>query len=106
VVRGPAGVELELDALEALVLDDPFAGLLDGTATGASAYAAGQVGFLRGFLEPSFTAQLAGTESVHDALARVWADLELRVARDPGGLAPSWRMVAGRVAQARGRNTA
>lgn len=93
---GPGGGVLGLELLEPLVLDDPFLASYRSNRD-AQAYAEGQVAFLRGFLGPSFDAQLVGTGSAHDALEHVWADLTARVAADPAALSPRWRMVVGRV---------
>jgi len=100
VFTSPGGGELELEVLEPQVLEDPFLAAY-GTSGDADAYAAGQVAFLQGFLEPSFRAQLAGTGSSHDALAHVWADLHSRIVDDPVGLSPAWRMVAGTISRRR-----
>jgi hypothetical protein len=65
----------------------------------AAAYAANQVGFLRGFLEPSCRSALAGWPPADQdrILDAVFADAARRVAADPLAVSPDYRLVTGRL---------
>ena len=99
---GPSGAALRLVDLRTVVLDDPFLAAFQ-TSGDAGAYAAAQVGFLRGFLEPSFEAELAGAGAGDPgpALDGLWQGLTARLAADPLGVSPRWRIVVGRVRRSR-----
>jgi hypothetical protein len=95
---GPAGGTLELVSMTPVRLSDPM--LPQMRADGdAAAYAASQVGFLRGFLEPSFRAALAGRPHADQdrLLDGIFADAAERVAADPAAVSPDYRLVTGRV---------
>jgi hypothetical protein len=99
---GPAGGTLELVSLTPVRLSDPMlpAFRAEGDAV---AYAANQVGFLRGFLEPSFRSALAGRPHADQdrILDAVFADAAGRVAADPLAFSPDYRLVSGRVRRTR-----
>jgi hypothetical protein len=94
--RAAGGQRLALVHVEPVIEPDPFADLLDDPP----AYAEAQVGFLRGFLEPSFTAALdpeRGDAGRGAALERVWTRARDLVAADPRAVSPAYRLVALRV---------
>jgi hypothetical protein len=88
-VRAPFAedIGLELAALEPVTMDDPFRAQLDD----AEAYAAAQVGFMQGFLEPSFAAALS--DAHRPALAEVWTAARRRIAADPAAVSPRYRLM-------------
>jgi hypothetical protein len=65
----------------------------------AQAYRAGQAGFLRGFLEPSFGAALAAwpVADQNRLLDEVFADTAAGIAAAPSAVSPDYRLVTGRV---------
>ncbi len=99
---GPSGGTLELVTLTPVRLPDPMLPQLraDGDAAG---YAANQVGFLRGFLEPSFRTALGGRPHADQdrILDAIFADATTRVAADPLAVSPDYRLVTGRVRRTR-----
>jgi hypothetical protein len=97
---GEGGARLELVDVQPVVEDDPFRDQLSDPAT----YAASQVAFLRGFLEPSFAAALDPDRTPAEraaVLEAVWAAARAGVAADPAAMSPSYRLVALRVRRAR-----
>jgi hypothetical protein len=94
----PTGEQLELAELTPAILDDPFADLLHtGDADG---YAAAQVGFLRGFLDPSFAAALDDSRPDEDrsaALDVVWSITRAAIAAAPQAMSPAYRLVTARI---------
>lgn len=94
----PSGQRLELAELEPVTLDDPFAELLH--AGDGDGYAAAQVGFLRGFLDPSFAAALDTSRPDGDrraALDHVWGATRAAIAADPESMSPTYRLVTARI---------
>ena len=97
---GEAEARLELVDVQPVVEDDPFRDQLADPAT----YAASQVAFLRGFLEPSFAAALDIDRTPAEraaVLEAVWTAARAGVAADPAAMSPSYRLVALRVRRAR-----
>lgn len=92
----PEGQRLQLGELREVVEPDPFGALLHDP----TGYAAAQVDFLRGFLEPSFAAALDPGRKPHDAavaLDRLWSTARELIAADPAAVAPAYRLIALRV---------
>jgi hypothetical protein len=100
VFTASSGRRLELVDVQPVVEDDPFRDQLDDP----DAYAAAQVAFLRGFLEPSFAAALDPDRAPAERSAildGVWDAARARIAADPASVSPSYRLVALRVRRAR-----
>jgi salicylate 1-O-methyltransferase len=97
------GGELELAELRPVSMGDPFRAQLDsGDAQG---YAAAQVGFLQGFLAPSFAAALDPDRPDRERssiLDEVWSAARTRVAADAAAVSPDYRLVAGLVRRVAG----
>jgi hypothetical protein len=96
---GAGGAELELAALEPVVMEDPFRGAFEESAD-ADAYARAQAGFLEGFLGPSFAAALDPGRPAHErqaALDELWATARGLIAEDPLAVSPSYRLMTGLV---------
>lgn len=90
----PGGGILELVIVEPVQMEDPF--LSDYRRSGdAAAYARAQVGFLKGFLGPSFASALADGDPVR--LDPVWERARDLIAADPESVSPVYRLVSGRV---------
>ena len=87
---GSSGAELELAALEAVVMEDPFRAAFEESGD-AEAYARSQVGFLEGFLAPSFAAAVG--EKHRPNLEEVWASARRLIAEDPPAVSPSYRLM-------------
>ena len=71
-------------------MEDPFRAPLEESGD-AEAYARAQVGFLEGFLAPSFAAALG--EAQRPSIDEVWASARRLIAEDPAAVSPSYRLV-------------
>jgi hypothetical protein len=98
VYSGPDGSTLELVTLTPVDLPDPFLTAYRADHD-AARYAGKQAGFLRGFLEPSFRAALAARPAADQTrlLDELFADAAARIAADPDGLSPHYRLVTVRI---------
>jgi SAM dependent carboxyl methyltransferase len=99
IYRSPSGATLQLAEVTPVVMDDPFWAALESDGD-TDRYAAAQVGFLRGFLGPSFTAGLdpARADDERDAvLEAVWAAAEQLIAQDPERISPRYQLVVARL---------
>lgn len=98
VYASAAGAVLELVEVQRSVLADPFADLLSEGRV--ADYAREQTGFLRAFLEPSFTAQLAPSRDAASraaVLAAIFTTTERSIAADPEAVSPAYRLSAIRI---------
>jgi len=94
--RGSNGARLELTDLVPCKIPDPF--IAEYTAHGdAERYAANQIGFLRGFLEPTFLAQLSHRADAQVVVAGIWQAAAKEISADPSWASPTYRLVAGRI---------
>jgi hypothetical protein len=94
--RGPNGARLELTDLIPCEIPDPF--IAEYEAGGdADRYAANQIGFLRGFLEPTFLAQLGHRVDAQVVVAEIWQAAAKEISADPSCASPTYRLVAGRI---------
>jgi len=94
--RGPNGARLELTDLIPCEIPDPF--IAEYEAGGdADRYATNQIGFLRGFLEPTFIAQLSHRADAQVVVAGIWRAAAKEISADPSWASPTYRLVAGRI---------
>ena len=94
------GSVLELAEVRESTLADPFAALLEQGRR--AEYAQEQTGFLRAFLEPSFTAQLSAERDAGSRAAAVdaiFGATERAIAADPDAVSPAYRLCAVRIAK-------
>jgi hypothetical protein len=92
VYEGLAGRRIELRELRLEKLPDPF-----DPSGDADTYAEQQVGFLSGFLAPSFAAALDPRRHAPDreaALERVWTATRELIAADPQAVSPDYQLAA------------
>jgi hypothetical protein len=92
---GAGGAELELAALEPVVMEDPFRDAFEESGD-ADAYARAQEGFLEGFLGPSFAAALDPMRPEPErqaALDGLWATARRLIAEDPRAVSPSYSLM-------------
>lgn len=91
---GPEGSSLDLVSLTPVQLADPFKSDFERSGD-RDAYAQQQVGFLRGFLEPSFTTALVDNDP--SRLEPIWDHARDLISVDPGAVSPTYRLVCGRI---------
>ncbi|MPY93484.1 MAG: hypothetical protein GEV08_10590 [Acidimicrobiia bacterium] len=96
---GPGGERLDLVDVTPTRLGDPFRAAFERDGD-AGAYAQAQVGFLRGFLQPSFAAVLDRRRAPGErdrVLASVWQEAATRIAAGPSRCFADYRLVTARV---------